>query len=37
MKDAKADARRKPVKTGTKSALSDRTMKQIEKEEGDGK
>jgi DNA ligase D-like protein (predicted 3'-phosphoesterase) len=33
MKDAKADARRNPVKSETKSAVSGRTMKQIEKEE----
>src|SRR5919197_2310956 len=34
MKDAKADARRNPLKSETKSAVSGRTMKQIEKEEG---
>jgi DNA ligase D-like protein (predicted 3'-phosphoesterase) len=33
MKDAKADARRNPVKTETKSATSGRMMKQIEKQE----
>jgi DNA ligase D-like protein (predicted 3'-phosphoesterase) len=33
MRDDKADARRKPTKTETKSALSGRTMKQIKKEE----
>ncbi len=33
MKDAKANARRNPVKSETKSAVSGRTMKQIEKEE----
>jgi DNA ligase D-like protein (predicted 3'-phosphoesterase) len=33
MKDEKADARPKPIKTETKSALSGRTMKQIKKEE----
>jgi DNA ligase D-like protein (predicted 3'-phosphoesterase) len=32
MKDAKADARRNPVKSETKSAVSGRTMKQIEEE-----
>src|SRR5437870_4517090 len=34
MKDAKANARRNPVKSDTKSAVSGRTMKQIEKQEG---
>jgi DNA ligase D-like protein (predicted 3'-phosphoesterase) len=33
MRDSKADARRKPTKSETKSALSGRTMKQIKKEE----
>jgi len=33
MKDAKADSRRNPVKSENKSAVSGRTMKQIEKEE----
>jgi DNA ligase D-like protein (predicted 3'-phosphoesterase) len=33
MNDAKADARRNPVKSENKSAVSGRTMKQIEKEE----
>ena len=32
MKDDKADARRNPVSTENKSVISDRTMKQIEKE-----
>ncbi len=31
MRDAKADARRKPTKTETKSALTGRTMKEIKK------
>jgi DNA ligase D-like protein (predicted 3'-phosphoesterase) len=35
MKDVKADARRNPVKSKNKSAVSGRTMKQIEKEEKD--
>ena len=34
MKDAKANARRNPVKSETKSAVSGRTMKQIEKQKG---
>lgn len=34
MKDAKANARRNPVKSDTKSAVSGRTMTQIEKQEG---
>jgi hypothetical protein len=33
MKDEKADPRRKPIKTENKSAISGRTMKEIEKEE----
>jgi DNA ligase D-like protein (predicted 3'-phosphoesterase) len=33
MKDQKADARRKPTKSETKSALTGRTMKEIKKEE----
>jgi DNA ligase D-like protein (predicted 3'-phosphoesterase) len=33
MKDEKADARRKPTKSETKSAVSGRTMKEITKEE----
>jgi DNA ligase D-like protein (predicted 3'-phosphoesterase) len=33
MKDARADARRNPVKSENKSAVSGRTMKRIEKEE----
>src|SRR5207249_4965521 len=33
MKDEKADARRKPTKSETKSARSERTMEEIEKEE----
>jgi DNA ligase D-like protein (predicted 3'-phosphoesterase) len=33
MKDDKADARRKPIKSETKSALTGRTMQQIKKEE----
>ena len=33
MKDEKADARRKPTKSETKSALTERTMEEIEKEE----
>ena len=33
MKDEKADARRNPVKTETKSAISKRTMRQIANEE----
>jgi len=35
VKDAKADARQNPVKSENKSAVSGRTMKQIEKEEKD--
>ena len=33
MKDEKADARRKPTKSETKSALTGRTMQKIEKED----
>ena len=34
MKDARADARRDSAKSENKSAVGERTMKQIEKEEG---